>query len=549
MKFIFRYARLDILLMSVLILMMVLSCDQYDYGVKNNANAKVAVSLSSSSFDGESLSARSATPLLKGQVSDSLIQRKTIVLDDKLMIVAEFTPTFLSEHGETKSNVVMSELANGIKYRLLVYNVDAGGIYVTERDYVRGQESSASDLLLDGGTTYRFLVYSINSATANLPDVIPAVPSSRTLANTQVSVAGNLDFMYFSQTLTLNGGVVNNVDIVLKHRFSQITTIINSAQTGYNITAVNSSFQPHNTNSLIDMSTGTFVRNGTSDPSAVSFPTLNAQSITSTPTIINADVAATGVYTISSINIGSLQRTNLTPFSNLRITPGFRYTLTLNIVPQDEYVTYQGFPAARINGQIWALHNLGASPILNSPDQNPITALLHGNFFQFGRVAFVATGGDIVRNAAWNSSNTVSRSAWNSGTETSPVRALTDPCPIGYRVPTRTEYQNLVSSTTPSNRGNFTLSQTNYNSGKVLTSLRNANVYLVFPTQGIFNSSVISNPTVDNRGLVGTTWTSSASGNNVWRFSFTSTGVEISELTNSADFFVQARPIRCIGVL
>jgi len=34
---------------------------------------------------------------------------------------------------------------------------------------------------------------------------------------------------------------------------------------------------------------------------------------------------------------------------------------------------------------------------------------------------------------------------WNSGTETTPVKTANDPCPAGWRVPTRAELQSLIN--------------------------------------------------------------------------------------------------------
>ena len=35
---------------------------------------------------------------------------------------------------------------------------------------------------------------------------------------------------------------------------------------------------------------------------------------------------------------------------------------------------------------------------------------------------------------------------WNSGTETSPIKTVNDPCPVGWRVPTQTELESLINT-------------------------------------------------------------------------------------------------------
>ena len=63
---------------------------------------------------------------------------------------------------------------NDICYKLLVY--DNNGNYVAERDYIRGKESNTAitpALMLDGGQTYTFVAYCINTTTiASLPSVV-----------------------------------------------------------------------------------------------------------------------------------------------------------------------------------------------------------------------------------------------------------------------------------------------------------------------------------------------------------------------------------------
>ena len=57
---------------------------------------------------------------------------------------------------------------------------------------------------------------------------------------------------------------------------------------------------------------------------------------------------------------------------NLKVTPGVKYNLNINIVPVDTYLTYMGVPAARINGQIWMRYNMGVTNmdlVANNPDR------------------------------------------------------------------------------------------------------------------------------------------------------------------------------------
>ena len=55
-----------------------------------------------------------------------------------------------------------------------------------------------------------------------------------------------------------------------------------------------------------------------------------------------------------------------------------------------------------------------------------------------------------------------------SGTETAPVKVITnDPCPANFRVPTTTEFQNLVNSTVQTNTND-----TSWDNGSTTTMLQ-----------------------------------------------------------------------------
>ncbi|MCL7987138.1 hypothetical protein M8998_04185 [Sphingobacterium sp. lm-10] len=538
------------------------SCNKLENGeLGDGTTGTVEFTLNAATFEAvEELGNRAATPYLTDVVEGSSVQQNTIELGNGFLMVAELTPVDpqatqtgnQSLKDASRAALDTTNLSANIRYRVLVYN--SAGAYVTERDYIRGQEASTQALQLDGGSTYSFIVYSINSTAADLPAVTPAATASRTLANSQISVGGTQDYMYFRQNLTVTGNSINRLNIVLKHRFSQITTTINASQTRYNITAVSSNFQPHNTNSLVNLSDGSFTRNGTATTSAVTYPTLGGQVVNAVPTMINAPANQTTIFTIPSITIGPLTQNNLTPFTTLRVTPGVRYNLILNIVPTDEYLTHSGRPAARINGRIWALHNVGVDPN-TSANPDPITSVFHGNFYQFGRNVIVAAPTATAVNGNWSNSTSaaaVPRNSWNSGSEAAPARTVSDPCPTGYRVPTRTEIQQLLANVIVTNRGPFEAGSGNYNSGKVLTSVRRADVVLVLPAQGFYNivgTNPITPGALENRGAVGHYWTSSASGNNLWRLIFNSTSETISELQDNVNYVAQSRYVRCTATL
>lgn len=169
-------------------------------------------------------------------------------------------------------------------------------------------------------------------------------------------------------------------------------------------------------------------------------------------------------------------------------------------------------------------HNLGADT-----DAPPLTPSwrLNGAYFQWGRKpidtngdwfisklneggsGFVAapTGADATKANSSNvgswSTSIAPNDAWQStSTEGFPLKASSDPCPAGWRIPTNNEW---ISYTGWSNvaGASWTDSPTNYTSGKLL----NNRVY--FPAAGYrddFNGSL------QERGISGYYWSSTSSG-------------------------------------
>ncbi|WP_166333513.1 hypothetical protein [Sphingobacterium chungjuense] len=509
----------------------------------------IQVSVSDALYESEeTLGNRAATAQQHEAFLESNIRRNTIEVGNDFLMVAELRPEepLSGLKDGAKAALDTTALSNNIRYRLLVYN--QAGAFVTERDYIRGQEASTEALQLDGGITYTFVVFSMN-LTSNLPATLPTNASTRTLANTQITTStGANAVMYYKTTMTVSGNAINRLDIVLRHRKPQITVRINSIQTGYNISAITAVFTPHNNGTLINLSDGSYIQNGTSQPVTANFnSSIPSQNVVSSGSYINSPNNDITTFNITSITIGPLTLSNLVPFNNLNLTAGVRYNLILNIVPRDEYTTHNNVPVARINGRLWALHNLGVNTTLN---HNPttITSALHGNYYQFGRNAITAAPTATTTNSNFNNILAASN-AWNGGTETIAIKnTANDPCPEHFRVPTRTDMQQLLDGVVVTRRGSFTTSNTNFGSAAILTSKRNSNVVLVLPTQGFINVNGANPPVslpLEDRGNTSNYWTSSATAEkNPYRLLISNT-TEVVGIPTGTTNFAQSRPIRC----
>ncbi|OPC66561.1 hypothetical protein DSC47_09360 [Elizabethkingia miricola] len=428
------------------------------------------------------------------------VQRQNIQLTKDLVLTAELVPDTASAQDKAKTSrngitaVETGDLAMGVIYKVVVF--DANGNYVTERDYTRGQEDSAQALMLDGGSSYTFIAYSIRSTTT-LPAVTYANPNNKTLATSGITATavGSDRLLYFRKDIVVSGNTTNYLDIVLKHKFSEITVIINSATTGYTISNILNAAIDTNISATMQLSDGSITRSNPV-PNLGVFTGLNTMVVTSAPSfLINADTS-TGSFSIGKLALTSSQGAVITHnniiVNNLNIKPGVKYNLNLTVTPNDTYLVYQGIPAARINGQIWMRHNLGTNYSLQGDGVTPVLnpdapqKALYGNIYQWGRSAVVANA-DTPPGAIIGWDTTIAPDgAWNSGTAANPIKTSQDPCPTGYRVPTGSEWNTLISNTTNANIGTWETAANfdptlNYTAAKIFRSTRNTNVQLTLP--------------------------------------------------------------------
>ena len=510
-QFVLKHTSFGILT-GAMLLLAVFSCRSNDSDNKVTAGgtANVSINLQGEAFDDTADLGGQASLTQGVSVSTSAVQRKEIPFNNDFTLVAELSPVGSSSGKQAQAalggNLLAATgptpLGTGIRYKVVVFR--STGEYVTERNYARGQESSTADLNLDGGSNYTFIVYSVKSQT-DLPDVTYTNTSNKTLATASISgLANTVDFMYYRKDMQVSGNQTNYLDVILRHRLSQITTTIDASATGYNITAVTANIDSHYPSYNVPLSTGTPAQTGTAGTAAVTFPTLGTQIVVANPLMLNGNTT-TGKFTLSAITIGPLTQTvSSAALTGLKITPGIMYNLKFTLSPADVYLdNYNGQKAARINGKVWMLYNLGDNR--TDPNTGPFD---QSNFYQFGRNTVVATGStQTAEISGWNTT-IAADNAWNSGTEAAPVKTGNDPCPQNYRIPTRTELQSLLDGTTKTEIGTFNDSPTNFSAAKVYTSNRNSSVKLTFPAIGARNAAA---GRVNNRGISPHVWTSTAS--------------------------------------
>lgn len=303
------------------------ACRSSDNLVEGNNNKQAVVKINM-------LGAESEEPSKSASANDNRIysathQRQIIPFDKKFSIVATLKPentsagnTLQTSVNPTAGTMKREKLNIGNEYVVVVY--DDAGNYVDEKTFTYGQEQPGFQLT--GGKSYTFVAYSVNYTS-----MVNRLPKDAPLSQAKLENITS-DLMFFKKTLTLTGGQNNYLDVVLKHRYSQITTKIDASPAG-NITDINGAvITPVNSYATINFANPNQLLYGpvSSTGTPIEFPTKNQQIITSTPTLLISDATTSGELNIKSLTVAGITRNDI-KINNLKITPGVRYGLDLKV--------------------------------------------------------------------------------------------------------------------------------------------------------------------------------------------------------------------------
>ncbi|WP_395765383.1 FISUMP domain-containing protein [Elizabethkingia anophelis] len=531
-----------------------------DNNLNNGGVAQVAFNLTGTDFAEQNRSPQPSASLKTGAAfssngnSGSVIQQKTIMLSPSSFIQAELAPAENNNLGTAKVNALAAvnsgsaggaiasapgaSLTSGMKFRIIAYKA-ADGTYVTHKDYTVGQP--ADGLILEQGTQYTFVAYSFGSTSA-----LPTITSGETtnLSSAQVAYDNtNRDFMYQKMDYTPSQAS-QAVPFTLRHKLTQMTVTINS-YSSTPITAIGTMLiNPHYSSGTFPLSTGNMINRGASSSNQTLSlaTTLPAVSITTNPIILNADTsgALTGNFQATNITINGETNT-INPLNAFKITPETNSTLTINLKRCGAYIGPNTNPA---NFKEFACQNLGATAGI---DPFSPVAGNHGLKVQWGRnitgtngqyyytqTSDQANSGTIT---GWSTTNAAD-GAWNSGTEASPIKTVNDPCPSGYRVPTRTEWQAVIDNNTNIERVGTWADNGNYTTALYFRNPSNVRT-LMLPAAGYRLST---GGALYYRGNGGYYWSSSVSTSNASRLYFYSSSVDVANTTRAHGFSV-----RCIA--
>lgn len=302
--------------------------------------ASVKINFQGSIYDNDAEVKPSASADHKNKAIVPDIQVQEIPFSDRYSLLATFTKESATQaasfQASSGKNSLMAatepksqQLADNIMYKIVVY--DASGKYVTDRNFVRGKEDNTSvtpALNLNGGQNYTFIAYSVNSATG-----VPDISTSSRLSGAFLLVMDIEDFMYFRKDTPVSGEGTNYLNVVLKHKTSQITLTVDSSLTGNSISDIAAYFSPHYSNTGILLSNGSLqYPPGTQVNKNISFSGLGTNIISGGISKLSADTTAAEL-TIASITIGGVTQTNL-KIPNIKIIPGLRYNLNIQVKPR-----------------------------------------------------------------------------------------------------------------------------------------------------------------------------------------------------------------------
>ncbi|MCT3803158.1 hypothetical protein HZP90_16840 [Elizabethkingia anophelis] len=298
-----------------------------DTSTTDNRQVSVKMNLSGSEGDIET-SEKLATA--KNNLASTGIQTQTIPYDNTYSITATLVPVKASLSGTAALNpmAAATELKSGIRYKVLVY--DSNSKLVDQKEFVYKQNET-DGFMLDGGKTYTFVAFSVNST--NSADT-PTVTNPDNLSTAMLSNISK-DLMYYKIVKTVTGNTPNTLDVVLKHQFTRVTTNIDASQvesTGI-ITRVNSPvFSGGNASAQLQFNNDAQLSYTGSNTTSFNFPNINQSKITSDPAIIIGNTPNGASLNIGNLIIDGTSKNNVL-FSNLKITPRSQYNLNLKFTP------------------------------------------------------------------------------------------------------------------------------------------------------------------------------------------------------------------------
>ncbi|MCL1656998.1 hypothetical protein M2T79_10355, partial [Elizabethkingia miricola] len=318
--------------------LLITSCRSSDNAVDNsgenlitNGSALIKMNLLGSEYETETISTQAS--IKSTGVSSVVKEQISTFMAGEQPVIATLTPITSSAIAPQASvNPIADVIRNplkgpNVKYRVIAYRTSTGAkvasnVYTIDTN--GNSTADTSDMMLDGDdetiNKYDFVVLSYNNSTA--PGDVTGSISTATLP----SISGDNDLMYFRTNNVRVSKGDNVLNIVLAHKFSQITTTIDASAVapGTPISSIGNgiNFDKHRggTVNSIKLSDGTVTFGAATTTKAVSFtaPTPTSAIWTSNPTLLaNPGGTAADMSTLTfpntaagTITVGSKTKRN-----------------------------------------------------------------------------------------------------------------------------------------------------------------------------------------------------------------------------------------------
>ncbi|WP_312139651.1 hypothetical protein [Sphingobacterium sp.] len=222
----------------------------------------------------------------------------------------------------------VNRIAIGTRYRMIAF--DSNGNYVAERVYTHGSEATQDSMKLDAGKTYSFIVYSFGSTTTD-PAAVTYLNNVKKLDNVQLTGVTQDLMVYMLKNKALVYGT-NRLDVVMKHKFSLITTTIemSSNMNGFINKLNDVKFNGVSSSANYTFATENITYNNLGNGIAqVTFPSLGTglRKVTSVPTLVIHETATDKTLSFGTLGMDDVAKAYSVP--NIKVTPGHKYNLIL----------------------------------------------------------------------------------------------------------------------------------------------------------------------------------------------------------------------------